>query len=59
MANDGKTDVIIELTEAERNMLIVLLIEQESKYPDQAYIQMGRRLKQRLHEPRQTVPNPS
>ena len=38
----------IDLTEAERNMLIVLLIEQESKFPDQLYIQAGRRLKERL-----------
>ena len=42
-------DMTIELTPAERNMLIVLLIEQESKFPDQPYIQMVRRLKERLH----------
>lgn len=46
--------MVIELSVEERNMLIVLLMEQEEKYPDQKYIEMGRRLRRRLHDLSQT-----
>lgn len=46
----------IQLSAEERNMLIVLLIEQEEKFPDQPYIQMGRRLRRRLHDLKEAQP---
>lgn len=48
----------IELSVEERNMLIVLLIQEDEKFPDQLYTQMIRRLRRRLHD-LTTLPAPS